>query len=138
MPYAEDAMEFIYDCRVKYCKKIGLKGKKRKNYIQAWVANYEISDYFIENKRDIHFARFNQSSEYKVATFEERDRLVEEFGMGVDVNVDTFDLVFISNLQLESLVEDIDERNSLFLWEYFSPDRNLISKRLIMLFSLIF
>lgn len=90
----------------------------RKRYLSAWVANYEISDFFQAqasigqlNGAPIHFARYNQWPMFAEATGEERVRLLEEqqFGGCVD------------NYGAVKLQAD----DSMFLVESFTPSRRL-------------
>ena len=55
----------------------------KRDYLRAWVANYEISDYLREHgSAGIYFARYNQWVEREAATHEERQRLEEEASLG--------------------------------------------------------
>ena len=69
--------------------------QSRRDYLTAWVANYEISDYLAcQTAKDVDgvvFLRFNQWPERGSATHEEAERLLEEvrFGGGQGDKADT-------------------------------------------------
>lgn len=92
----------------------------RNNYLSAWVANYEISD-FLQAKASracldchpVHFVRYNQWPQYRTATHEERARLVEEERFGGSSDADGR--------------VNYREGDSVFIVESFRPERRLES-----------
>lgn len=89
MSRVEDAMRFIQDSRKAYIEeheKDFPSHDEKEEYMRAWVANYEISDYLQTYKvsQNVYFFRYNQWPERDDATHEERDRMEEEREFGSD------------------------------------------------------
>eukprot|EP01098_Paradermamoeba_levis_P015405 TRINITY_DN7821_c0_g1_i1.p1 TRINITY_DN7821_c0_g1~~TRINITY_DN7821_c0_g1_i1.p1 ORF type:complete len:266 (-),score=60.86 TRINITY_DN7821_c0_g1_i1:441-1124(-) len=87
LPEIEKAMKFILDSRMKWVQthpEDFSKPGEGERYLKAWVANYEISDYFAELKKlgelpcGINFLRAVQLKEWNIVSHEEKLRLVEE------------------------------------------------------------
>lgn len=88
------------------------------NYRSDWVANYEISDYFLAEAKQgrllesVHFFRYNQTPEFESATHEERTRLKEEFVFGGAI---------LGSSDCKATAE-LDVGATRFFVERFSPD----------------
>lgn len=78
----EHSMQFVQKCRRDYVAKhpASFTPTSTTAYIKCWVANFEISDYLrracpASERPHVAFVRFNQYSELRIATYEERDRI---------------------------------------------------------------
>jgi hypothetical protein len=99
-PIVEDAMRFVSEGRKAYMRahpsEFPAGSSRTGNYLKAWVANYEISDYLrsrkSELKRRLLFVRYNQYGELADATHEEKARLLADEASfdGSPVLVETF------------------------------------------------
>lgn len=88
LPGIRESMNFVFQSRKRYIDSHGDKfrsERSRREYLSAWVANFEISDFFRDQQRrgvvdlkGVMFLRFNQASELGAATHEERQRIIEE------------------------------------------------------------
>ena len=114
----EEAMQFISQDRNNYINSHPSQFtiQSAKQYMQAWVANYEISKCLIattnETNKNIHFLRHNQYPELRTATFEEKDIIaVEEKKFGGTSN---------QHGQL-----NFEPGASMFCVERFVPERKL-------------
>lgn len=97
--HVEHSMRFIHDCRKNYIQKhsTDFTTKYADTYVKAWVANFEISDYFRHccphsERSKIIFVRFNQYPELNHATHEEHER-ISAYERGFDdaqILVETF------------------------------------------------
>ena len=69
MEKVEDVMKFIHNSRMKDIENHDIKSKHE--YMRAWTANYEISDYLQHHATtpNIFFLRHNQWPERDVATY---------------------------------------------------------------------
>lgn len=95
-PFMREGMEFVAASRSAWIANHPADFKSeasRSNYLTAWVANYEISDFLrlkatpaAPDSVPVHFVRYNQWPQYSTATHEERARMVEEkrFGGSAD------------------------------------------------------
>lgn len=91
-PSIREAMEIVSKSRTAWMARHAphfSSEASRRNYLSAWVANYELSDFMRlkseEGRFDrapVHFVRYNQWPQYGAATHEERDRLLEEKRFG--------------------------------------------------------
>ena len=90
-PVVREAMEFVARSRrawVQSHPRDFRTARARADYMTAWVANYEISDFFRARATagagdpGLYFARFNQWPEVSDATHEELQRLREEKRFG--------------------------------------------------------
>ena len=88
-----EVMRFVRDARRRYVESHAddfEDEKARRRYMRDWVANYEVSDYFIRlfastrmrASSSVHFLRFNQIPERYKATHEELERMTEELPFG--------------------------------------------------------
>mmetsp|Transcript_4261 Transcript_4261/g.5672 ORF Transcript_4261/g.5672 Transcript_4261/m.5672 type:complete len:389 (+) Transcript_4261:131-1297(+) len=141
-PLVERVMKEISEERAKYVakhKKTAFTSKKAEDkYMQDWVANYEISDWFIKfsssslkkegvdtatdadtgdacnavDMTNVHFLRYNQWPERNGSTFEEKERLVEEKVFGGEKTGDKVKV-------------ELEEGASRFIVESFVPERKL-------------
>eukprot|EP00746_Dinoflagellata_sp_MGD_P027350 gnl/MRDRNA2_/MRDRNA2_164566_c0_seq1.p1 gnl/MRDRNA2_/MRDRNA2_164566_c0~~gnl/MRDRNA2_/MRDRNA2_164566_c0_seq1.p1 ORF type:complete len:323 (-),score=65.81 gnl/MRDRNA2_/MRDRNA2_164566_c0_seq1:107-1075(-) len=113
----EDAMCFIQDSRKSYIQnhqKDFPSYDEQEEYMRAWVANYEISDYLQKSNapQNSYFFRYNQWPERDAATHEERDRIEEEREFGSDA---------LGNKGSVPLMEGATR----FILERFQPQRML-------------
>lgn len=120
-PHVREALQFVYDSRTSWMRSHPADFKtedSRRAYFSAWVANYEISDFFtaqaergVSSGVGVQFVRFNQWPQFSVATHEERARLLEEerFGGRADAS---------GHIHYEA-------GDSLFIVESFLPKRCL-------------
>jgi hypothetical protein len=53
------AMKFINENRLKEIVKHNIPKPEQRMYLRNWVANYEISDFFKAEPRNVTFFRFN-------------------------------------------------------------------------------
>jgi len=97
--HVEHSMRFIHDLRRDYTRKhtANFTAKSADAYLKAWVANFEISDYFRHSCPSsecsrIAFVRFNQYPELKSATHDEYQRIsTHEVGFDdAQILVETF------------------------------------------------
>jgi hypothetical protein len=113
----ELAMSTIANMRSTYINNNADKFNKatEKQYMRAWVANYEISQLLRDlpnnTGNNIHFLRHNQYPELRTATFEEKEILEEEKRFGGSSN------------QTGSI--SFKEGDSMFCVERFHPVRKL-------------
>ena len=125
MPKIKHAMQFVNQSRRLYIdahRHAFPTSAQVTNYMRAWVANYEISDYFRHvglKKRaavdGVVFARFNQYSERGQATHEEKERILKEeacFG-----GAGTHDKGHVTSYKAT---------DSVFIMEPFAPERKLL------------
>ena len=85
-PLVEEAMRFVTESRKAYMQAhasgFPTGSSHFRNYLKAWVANYEISDYIRSRKSELKkrllFVRYNQFGELSVATHEEKARLIAD------------------------------------------------------------
>jgi len=120
-PSLREAMRFVAVSRSEWITKHAADFRTdaaSKNYLSAWVANYEISDFFQIvaargglNGAPVHFVRYNQWPQHSAATHEERARLAEEERFGG--SVDSAGRVIYK------------ESDATFLVEGFTPERCL-------------
>lgn len=98
-PMVEDVMSFVAHRRRTYVishKSDFPDSNSIKDYMRAWVANYEISDYLRARDDDLKpyllNLRYNQFSELAVATHEEKIRILTDEAAfeGTTVLVETF------------------------------------------------
>eukprot|EP00750_Incisomonas_marina_P007335 INCI14829.1.p1 GENE.INCI14829.1~~INCI14829.1.p1 ORF type:complete len:362 (-),score=65.27 INCI14829.1:78-1163(-) len=87
LPGVQASMNYVFQSRKRYieCHSADFRTERsRREYLSAWVANFEISDFFRDQRRrgvdlkGVMFLRFNQASELGAATHEERKRIIEE------------------------------------------------------------
>jgi hypothetical protein len=117
-PYIEEAMKFIFDWRSKYIQdhlSDFPTEKSKKDYIRAWIANYEISDYLKSKSplANILFLRYNETPEYDHATHEEKDRMKEQFPFG-------------GKKGQKSDQSSFGPNDSMMIVEKFTPERKLL------------
>jgi len=87
----ERAMSSIHAKRTRYVESHPgvFDAAERRKYMQAWVANYEISDELVEDGMplnsaaaerapSLHFARYNEYPSLGEATYEERERIAAD------------------------------------------------------------
>jgi len=113
----ENVIKYISEARGGYISRNKGSFKNKKiidRYRSDWVANYEISDYLRQQVmcESVHFVRYNQWPERNGATYEEKERLVEEKVFGGKV---CGDKVSVS----------LEEGASRFIVESFHPSRRL-------------
>eukprot|EP00054_Salpingoeca_dolichothecata_P001995 m.21427 g.21427 ORF g.21427 m.21427 type:complete len:364 (-) comp12693_c0_seq1:136-1227(-) len=94
-----NALKHMFDSRTRYISthQPAFKDRRdRKQYLSAWAANYELSDFLkdfhnrmldegLSANKDfvpVHFFRFNQWPDHDIATYEERERLEQEKHFG--------------------------------------------------------
>jgi len=122
LPEVRKSMDFVFKCRkrrtVSHRKDFKNK-KERKKYLHAWVANYEISDYFISRRKEIapfvNFLRYNQYPELEISSHEEKERILLEekpFGGKPSDKKDE---------------RKYGEHESVFIFESFYPSRQLLT-----------
>jgi len=122
LPEVRKSMDFVFNCRKQRTithRKDFKNRKERKKYLHAWVANYEISDYFRNRRKEVapfvNFLRYNQFPELDISSHEEKERiLLEEKPFGGKPS------------------EKKDERKysedeSVFILECFYPKRELLT-----------
>lgn len=113
----KDAMYFIQDSRKSYVRDhiIDFPTEEgRSQYLRAWVANYEISDYLQQGTvlENVYFFRYNQWPERNEATHEECKRMEEEREFGSDVTGDKGSV-------------PLKDGATRFIVERFMPERKL-------------
>merc|ERR1712232_93881 len=118
---AERVMAFLKDRRSKYIADNTSEFPEKteeSHYMTDWVANYEISDYLLDQSKQeamldsVHFFRYNQMPEIESAEHEELMRLQEEvcFGRAVPGGSDS------------KLTAELEPGATRFFVETFSPE----------------
>jgi hypothetical protein len=121
LPDIRRAMAFVANGRRAYIQSNPASFGSRRDavdYMEAWVANYEISDFMLaEGCRGTFFVFFNQWPERGTATHEERARLVEEARFGGRVG------------DKAHAVHDYAAGDAMFIVEEFGVDQPLLCPR---------
>eukprot|EP00658_Telonema_sp_P-2_P084870 TRINITY_DN9542_c0_g1_i8.p2 TRINITY_DN9542_c0_g1~~TRINITY_DN9542_c0_g1_i8.p2 ORF type:complete len:322 (-),score=74.68 TRINITY_DN9542_c0_g1_i8:147-1112(-) len=119
MGMTRDVMHSVSACRARWIEEHPADfptHRSKKEYMTAWIANYEISDYLRncgpDRTRDVVFLRYNQWPERNTATHEEKDRLEEEREFGGEKTGDKATVA-------------MEPGASRFIVESFSPGRQL-------------